>query len=119
MSIDINLDQLKNIYGNKTIIATYTLKFLHNYPINDFVTTSYIGPVDNMPINIGNIIDSSKTFQCMAEIFKSYHEQLSLIEMESKASPLSIKLRIKAYSDIFTMEYGYVLDYNKNPSTIV
>jgi hypothetical protein len=117
--MNINLEQLKNIYGNKNIIATYTLKFLHNYPINDYVTTSYIGPVDNMPIDIGTIIDFSKTFQCMAEIFKSYHEQLPITELDNRASPLNIKLRIKAYGDIFTMEYNFVLDYNKNYSTNV
>ncbi len=115
-NIQLNMERLKEIYGDANVISFYIMKFRNKYPITDVVSFSYNGHIDNMPIIINDIFSQSSMFQKMAEIFKNYHENLDYDdyeEFDKKSSPLQLQIKIKTEQDNFTLDYNYVLDYNK------
>ncbi len=112
----LNIERLKEIYSDADVTTVYILKFRNKYPITDMVSFSYNGKIEYMLTNISEIISSSNLFQKMAEIFKNYHENLDYDDMDDfdkKASPLQLQIKIKSEQDNFTLDYNYVLDYNK------
>ncbi len=115
-NIELNMERLKEIYGDTNVITYYIMKFRNKFPITDVVSFSYNGNIDNMPISINDIFSQSNMFQKMAEIFKNYHENLDYDdyeEFDKKSSPLQLQIKIKTEQDNFTLDYNYVLDYNK------
>ncbi len=115
-NIQLNMERLKEIYGDANVISFYIMKFRNKYPITDVVSFSYNGNIDNMPISVNDIFSQSNMFQKMAEIFKNYHENLDYDdyeEFDKKSSPLQLQIKIKTEQDNFTLDYNYVLDYNK------
>ena len=113
---ELNMERLKEIYGDAEITTVYIMKFRNKYPITDIVSFSYIGQLEDMPTTITEIISNSSMFQKMAEFFKNYHENIDYDDFEDfdkKSSPLQLQIKIKTDKDNFTLDYNYVLDYNK------
>ena len=119
-SIEINPDQLYNIFGNSDVIVVYSMKFHQNVPINDMVHITYNGKIYDMPYKINDIINMSPLFKLMMQIFKTYHEQLDINDenYDNKFSPIKLKIRIRREKDPFNLDYDYILDYNKLEQSI-